>query len=470
MLRQYPRSFWSSAKDALTKGKDTLSLLSRAEEVGAKTAALTNVQLNMTHFMPEPLRIRVSSLLKERTHVQLEKLKETITLGKQAKRFPRDSHNEQVGWEMTKKPKIPAYTYGPQETLAYMAHEMDGVYSSVHHVFRQMTKPAVSFRKGANDDDANTEPFAPKSMLDYGGGPGTAAWAARMFFDESLNEYRVIEPSQSMIDAAQVVMEGFRGLSFRKSLAEMKRDIEKGKTYDLITLSFVLSDITNDVERIAIVSTLWSLLAEGGRLVIVDRGNSWGSLQVRSARQFILDSLTTNQEEVIASDDAVPVVEGGRILGPCPHSKECPMKEGEWCHFVQRTPQVAQPRLPTPQRWTGYHSMKFSYVTFEKKASSNSAVDDTEAHARLTRGPLTSTRQVTLDLCHPNGTLERRAVTKGRAIREAYRAARKSHWGGQWPVNKEAYELPKIEYPPKVRKPRRLRAPKPAVSTKSNSL
>ncbi|KDO33714.1 hypothetical protein SPRG_19324 [Saprolegnia parasitica CBS 223.65] len=465
------RAFWSAAKEALVTGKETLSVLSRAEEIGAKTSALANVQLNMTHFLPELLRMRVSSLLKERTHVQLEKLKETITLGKQAKRFPRDAHNEQVGWEMSKKPKIPAFSYGPQETLAYMAHEMDGVYSSVHHVFRQMAKPAVSFRDDDDDNKAKNAPFAPKSLLDFGGGPGTAAWVAKQFYDDSINEYRIIEPSQSMLDAAQVTMEGFRGLSFRKSLGEMKREIEKGKTYDLITLSFVLSDITNDVERIAIVSTLWSLLADGGRLVIVDRGNSWGSLQVRSARQFVLDSLTTNQEEVIASDDAVPHVEGGRILGPCPHAKECPMKEGEWCHFVQRTPQVSQPRLPTPQRWTGYHSMKFSYVTLEKKAGYSSAANDEETHARLTRGPLTSTRQVTIDLCHPNGSLERRAVTKGRAVREAYRAARKSHWGGQWPKDKDAYELPKVVYPPKVRKPRRLRkVATPPTATKPNTL
>ncbi|OQS06464.1 hypothetical protein THRCLA_01485, partial [Thraustotheca clavata] len=445
------RCFWSNAKDVLSTGKKTMDVLNRSEEIGEKVAALSNVQLNLTQFMPVILRQRVSSLLKERTHVQLEKLKETITLSKQAKRFPFDSHNQQIGWEMSKTQTIPPFLYGPQETLAYMAHEMDGVYSSLHNVFRQMNQPPIHFNQ---DQDTQIEEYKPKSMLDYGSGPGTAAWVANQFYQDSLNEYRIIEPSQSMVDAAQVILEGFKGLSFRKNLAEMKRDIEKGKTYDLITLSFVLSDITNDLERIAIVSTLWSLLAENGRLIIVDRGNSWGSLQVRSARQFILDSLTTNQDQVIASDDAIPHIQGGKILGPCPHHKECPMKEGEWCHFVQRTPQVSQPRLPTPQRWTGHHSMKFSYVTFEKKAS-HSSLTTTSSHARLTRGPLMSTRQVTLDLCHPNGNTERRAVTKGRSIREAYRAARKAHWGGQWPTEKSTYELPKIAYPPKVRKPRR---------------
>ncbi|ETV86268.1 hypothetical protein, variant [Aphanomyces astaci] len=388
------RSFWSSAKSALTKGKETISRISKINDTADIVDGLSSIGLNQLHVFPEPLRQRVSMLLKERTQVQLEKLKETITLGTSKSRFPWDSHNEQIGWEMDKKAKIPEFLYGPQETMAYMAFEMDGVYSSVHHVLRQMT-----------DADGEATPFQPKSMLDFGSGPGTASWVAKEFFDESLQEYRLVEPSQSMADAANVIMEGFRGLSFRKSLGEMKREIAKGKQYDLIMASFVLSDITNDIERIAIVSTLWSLLAENGRLVLVDRGNSWGSLQVRSARQFILDSLTTNADEVVVSDDATPRIQGGKVLGPCPHQKECPMKEGEWCHFVQRTPRVTQPRLPTTQRWAGYTSMKFSYVTIEKKASHNSETDvatRTELPpARMTRGPLLSSRHVTLDLCHP---------------------------------------------------------------------
>ncbi|RLO09084.1 hypothetical protein DYB28_001209 [Aphanomyces astaci] len=342
----------TSAKSALTKGKETISRISKINDTADIVDGLSSIGLNQLHVFPEPLRQRVSTLLKERTQVQLEKLKETITLGTSKSRFPWDSHNEQIGWEMDKKAKIPEFLYGPQETMAYMAFEMDGVYSSVHHVLRQMT-----------DADGEATPFQPKSMLDFGSGPGTASWVAKEFFDESLQEYRLVEPSQSMADAANVIMEGFRGLSFRKSLGEMKREIAKGKQYDLIMASFVLSDITNDIERIAIVSTLWSLLAENGRLVLVDRGthdhlllpsNSWGSLQVRSARQFILDSLTTNADEVVVSDDATPRIQGGKVLG--------------------------------------------------------------------------------------------------RAIREVYRAARKAHWGAQWPASKDSYELPKAVHPPKRRK------------------
>jgi ribosomal protein RSM22 (predicted rRNA methylase) len=423
------------------------------------------------------MRKRVSTVLKEhRTQAQLEKLKESITLGTAAKRFPMKSYEEEIGWEINNKNSITQFPYGPQETFAYMAFEIDGVYSSLHHVFRQMTMQKDDRRSKMTHDDHSCgsrdvnevnshTSFKPKSVLDYGGGPGTASWVAKEFFGTTVNEYRIIEPSQSMLGAAQSVLEGFPGLSFRKTLAEMKRDIEKGRTYDLILLSYVLSELMNDMERIAVVSTLWNILADGGRMVIVDRGNSWGSLQVRSARQFILDSLTTNQDDVLAADsDSLepPHIEGGRLLGPCPHQNECPMKEGEWCHFVQRTPRVIQPRLPTAQRWAGYQSIKFSYVTFEKRKSHNSRVEEPNTLARLTRGPLLSTRQVILDICHPNGKTERRSVTKGKAFRDVYRHARKAHWGAQWPAQRETYEMPKKIHPPKVRKPRhsRLKAAK----------
>jgi ribosomal protein RSM22 (predicted rRNA methylase) len=37
------------------------------------------------------------------------------------------------------------------------------------------------------------------------------------------------------------------------------------------------------------------------------------------------------------------------------------------------------------------------------------------------------------------GELERRAVTRGKAIREVYRASRKAHWGGTWPADASIY-------------------------------
>ena len=55
--------------------------------------------------------------------------------------------------------------------------------------------------------------------------------------------------------------------------------------------------------------------------------------------------------------------------------------------------------------------------------------------ARIVRPPLRRNRHVILDVCTPQGTLERRIATPAKlaAFPGAYRAARKSSWGAEWP-------------------------------------
>lgn len=45
--------------------------------------------------------------------------------------------------------------------------------------------------------------------------------------------------------------------------------------------------------------------------------------------------------------------------------------------------------------------------------------------------PITLSRQ---------GEIERRSVTRGKSIREVYRAARKAHWGASWPADASIYK------------------------------
>jgi ribosomal protein RSM22 (predicted rRNA methylase) len=193
-----------------------------------------------------------------------------------------------------------------------------------------------------------------------------------------------------MVDACEILMNEFPGLSIRRKITEMKREIEKGFKYDLIVASYVLSDITNDYERIVITTALWELLSDKGCLVLVDRGSSWGSFQIRSARQFILDS-------VLFDDDTEDIA---RILAPCPHHFECPAAGNTWCHFVQRAPRTIYPRDASTKRWHGNKGSKFSYVVVEKNGQDPN--EQKQSLARMIRGPLLATRHVHLDLCTPS--------------------------------------------------------------------
>uniref|UniRef100_K3WRH2 Ribosomal small subunit Rsm22 n=1 Tax=Globisporangium ultimum (strain ATCC 200006 / CBS 805.95 / DAOM BR144) TaxID=431595 RepID=K3WRH2_GLOUD len=396
-------------------GKGILSEVREAMKIVSNIGETSRSGIQQRVEMPEEMLRRVTTVVKRRTHSQLEALREKYVHDeKNTRQIPLDMHKNPIGWTLEKTSQIPAYLYGPTETMAYLAYEVEGTYACAHHVFRQL--------------QAQNPDFQPQSMLDFGAGPGTASWVAKEFYDESLTKYRVVEPSQSMVDASEVILEGFPGLSVRRSISEMKREIEGGIKFDLIVLNYVLSEITNDYERVAVMSALWELLSDKGCMVVVDRGSPWGSHHVRSARQFILDSVAEEEEE-----DTM------KILAPCPHHFECPAAGSTWCHFVQRSPQVNRPREATPKRWHGQKGSKFSYVIMEKNSKAVADAAKKQPFARLIRSPLLATRHVHLDLCTPEGELERRSVTKGKHLREVYRASRKAHWGAQWPADASIY-------------------------------
>jgi ribosomal protein RSM22 (predicted rRNA methylase) len=62
--------------------------------------------------------------------------------------------------------------------------------------------------------------------------------------------------------------------------------------------------------------------------VIVDHGNPWGSHQVRSARQFVLDTINEQEGDGDEDDDeegekaASETRDSVRIVAPCPHQHE----------------------------------------------------------------------------------------------------------------------------------------------------
>ncbi|OWZ05195.1 hypothetical protein PHMEG_00022761 [Phytophthora megakarya] len=369
--------------------------------------------------MPSDLLNRITSIIRSRTHSQLETLRQKhVGDHRNTRQLPLDMSKTPLGWTMDRSQQIPPFAYGPSETLAYLAYEMEATYACTHAVFTELQKRLPDFE--------------PKSVLDFGAGPGTASWVAKDFYEKSVDKYRVVEPSQSMVDAAEVLLEGFPGLSVRRNIADLSRDIDAGNKYDLIVVNYVLSDITNDFERVATTSALWELLSENGCLVVVDRGSPWGSHHVRSARQFVLDSVAEDGDEN----------ESVRIVAPCPHHFECPAAGSTWCHFVQRSPVVNRPREATTKRWHGQKGSKFSYMIMQKTrkgSDEDEAANKKKPIARMLRGPLLATRHVHLDLCTPEGKLERRSVTRGKAVREVYRASRKAHWGALWPADESSY-------------------------------
>lgn len=285
----------------------------------ASIDALSQNGLTQRVEMPEALLERITAVVRARSHSQLETLREKMRAegDATARGIPLDMHTRPLGWTLDKTQQIKAFAYGPAETLAYLAFDVEDAFATAHNVMRELKRRLPAFK--------------PRSMLDFGAGPGTASWVAHELFGESLDSYRVVEPSQSMVDAASTILEGFPGLSVRRTIADLAREIdaagkkEDATQYDLIAVNFVLSDLTSDFERVTVTSAMWELLAEGGCLVLVDDGNPWGSHQIRSARQFVLDTVNEQGGDDDDDDEGVeksPHTERVRIVAPCPHQHE----------------------------------------------------------------------------------------------------------------------------------------------------
>lgn len=248
-------------------------------------------------IIPEEIRQKIVLLLDARTGRQLELIRKKYAdvVDKRMKSLPRDKIFDPIGWSMSKSKQVDESVYGPNETLTYLAYQVNSMYAMVHRVL---------------SDVARDHPdYSPKTICDFGSGPGTAAWAVKEVFPE-VGEYRIVEKSQAMVDAANVTMGGFPGMSVRRNLGEMKHELEKNIGYDMVITSCTLSEMQTEYERIATISTLWKLVEENGMLVIIDRGSGWASWNIRSARQLLLDS---NEE----ADTHI-----AHVVAPCMHQKE----------------------------------------------------------------------------------------------------------------------------------------------------
>ena len=71
-----------------------------------------------------------------------------------------------------------------------------------------------------------------------------------------------------------------------------------------------------------------------------------------------------------------------------------------------------------------------------EKTKAETEIESEKKWSRLVRAPLVGAKHVTLDVCTPQGELKRKVVSKGKYAKDyrgVYRAARKCHWGGEWP-------------------------------------
>ncbi|MEU8134820.1 small ribosomal subunit Rsm22 family protein [Streptodolium elevatio] len=240
----------------------------------------------------------------------------------------------------------------------------------------------------------------PASVLDLGAGPGTAVWAAAEAFP-SLRRAALVEQASAMIDAG-------RRLAARSASAAVRAatwhrasvSAPPAEPADLVVASFVLGELPDDT-LVETVDRWWDLTR--GELVVVEPGTPAGFARLRRVR-----------DRLIAA--------GATISAPCPSDAACPMTGDDWCHFATRVTRSGVHRVVKGGE-LGFEDEKFAYLSASRQ-------NPAHAPARVLRAPQIRPGHIRLTVCEAP---EMREAVVAKSRKDAFRWARKAHWGDEVP-------------------------------------
>lgn len=258
--------------------------------------------------------------------------------------------------------------------LAYLVTRLPATYAASRAAFARMIEA--------------TPTFSPSSLLDVGTGPGTAAWAARDAWP-SLQAITLIEPNRVFRDLAA------RLLPQAKIIAG-DLGAEKPRA-DLVTACYLLAELPEKAAA-PIARDLWA--AAEGMLVLVEPGTPAGFARIRAAR-------------------AALIAAGGHVAAPCTHDNACPMAGSDWCHFSERLPRTRDHMIAKGAR-VPFEDERYAYVAVCRTPVVH------PASARIIKPVAESKPGTTLPLCDASGLSDQFVA---RRDKDAFRSARKKHWG-----------------------------------------
>ncbi|MGB2696208.1 MAG: small ribosomal subunit Rsm22 family protein [Dehalococcoidia bacterium] len=271
------------------------------------------------------------------------------------------------------------------ERLAYIAARMPATYASVCAALLELRASCPELRV--------------KSVLDLGGGSGSAIWAASAVWD-GIEVSTVVDADENFLQMGRRLATGSDVPSVRDA-TWIRRNITEASTippHDLVVMSYSLGEIERGYAS-SVLDAAWQATLK--TCVIVEPGSQLGFRTMLDARAFFMEH-------------------GGTIVAPCPGNVPCPLAAlGDWCHFPQRLhrnelhKQAKDATLP-------FEDEKYSYTVATK--GNHGFVSS----GRIVRSPVKLPRHILLSICAQDG-LNKVDVTKSQG--DAYREARKLLWG-----------------------------------------
>ncbi|MBS0621608.1 MAG: hypothetical protein JSR80_01455, partial [Verrucomicrobia bacterium] len=229
------------------------------------------------------------------------------------------------------------------------------------------------------------------TLLDLGAGPGTLSWASLAAWGHC-PIITAIEREKKFIELGQQL-----GSQVEWIEADLLK-VEKFEPHDWVCFGYSLSELQEE-KLPSLFNKCWEAAQKG--VIIVEPGTPRGYQRMLLARDFFVGL-------------------GGSVFAPCPHSRRCPLKSPDWCHFSVRLDRNflhRRAKLAT----LPYEDEKFSYVILTKERCE-------QTHSRIIAPPQRRSGHTTLSLCTPE---ELKKVTFSRKQKELYKKARKASWGDQ---------------------------------------
>lgn len=300
-----------------------------------------------------------------------------------------------------------AIEYDEFKSLLYLFGRAPAEYASLMRIFKEIAR---------RDPD-----FQPRTFFDYGSGIGTGTWAVSELWKSSIFEYYLVDASKYMNDLSDMIL---RDGDINKTLTlrnVYQRQFlpSKNQKYDIVLSAYTMFEQQNLNERLKVVNSLWNKTEK--YLVLVENGTINGFKLLNELREFILDLKNQNKEQAY-------------VFSPCPHDLECPqysLDNGTACNF-----EVRYHSLPFsgPQQ---IHRHLYSYLVIKK----GEPTDPIDRWPRIIRPTLVRSKHSVCRMCTKEGNLQEVVFTQAKHGKQAYRCARHSNWGDQYPaVNFESYE------------------------------
>lgn len=281
----------------------------------------------------------------------------------------------------------------PATRLAYLATRLPATYAAIHYVIQEILRIKPDFEC--------------RTLLDLGAGPATATLATLDLFP-NISKAILVEKNRDAINLGKQLLTQSEIPSHDWICQDLKEMKEFPKA-DLAILSYSLGETKPFA---TFLNHLWK--ADINTIAIIEPGTPSGYQTILESRDIFLNH-------------------GAHILAPCPHTKLCPLKQNDWCHFSTRLERTKLHRL-LKEGSLGFEDEKFSYLVVTKTKL------DSPNFSRIIRHPFKGSGHVKLELCSNEGNAEERTIS--RKDKALYRLSRDAEWGDAW-INK----IPSVEDP-----------------------